>query len=140
MVCEQHCKMVKRCCTIMVPEERVCRIPYTVCRTVTEECERVIPCKKCKMVQEEHICQVPYTVCKTIACEHTKLVPHTTCHMESYCVTQKVCRRVPVCVQECDPCCPPPVVAPPVVVPPAAEPSFTPPAPVPTPELMGVAK
>jgi hypothetical protein len=31
-------------------------------------------------------------------------VPHTTCHMEPYCVTTKVCRRVPVC-DSCAPSC-----------------------------------
>jgi hypothetical protein len=43
------------------------------------------------MVSEERVCQVP----------------RTTCTLEPYCVTYKVCRRVPVCVPVCEPACPP---------------------------------
>jgi hypothetical protein len=35
-------------------------------------------------------------------------VPSTTCTLEPYCVTVKVCRRIPVCVPVCPPPCPPP--------------------------------
>jgi hypothetical protein len=34
--------------------------------------------------------------------EHVKCVPHTTCHMEEYCETYKVRRRIPVCVPVCE--------------------------------------
>jgi hypothetical protein len=30
-------------------------------------------------------------------------VPHTYCTLEPYCVTYKVCRRIPVCVPVCEP-------------------------------------
>ena len=34
------------------------------------------------------------------------MVPYITCKMEPYCVTYKVCRKVPVCVPLCEPQCP----------------------------------
>jgi hypothetical protein len=40
--------------------------------------------------------------------ECVRMVPHTTCTLEPYCVTYKVCKRIPVCVAECVPCCPAP--------------------------------
>jgi hypothetical protein len=57
------------------------------------------------MVVEEKVCQVPYTICRTVTKEHVKIVPHKTCRLEEYCETQKICRRVAVCVPICsDPC------------------------------------
>ena len=70
-----------------------------------EKCE-VVKCQRCKMVPEEHVCQVPYTTCRFEKQECVKMVPHTTCHLEPYCVTYKVCRKVPVCVPMCAPECP----------------------------------
>ena len=36
---------------------------------------------------------------------HFKMVPETTCTMEPYCVSYRVCRQVPVVIQECEPEC-----------------------------------
>jgi hypothetical protein len=68
------------------------------------------------MVCEEKVCREPYTICRMVPREHCKMVPHTTCRLEAYCETQKVCRRVPICVPVCeDPCtqsfaAPPPAI------------------------------
>jgi hypothetical protein len=51
---------------------------------------------------------VPYVTCKLVPEERVTCVPQTTCTWEPYCVTRKVCRRVPVCVPVCEPACPPP--------------------------------
>jgi hypothetical protein len=90
---------------------------------VCEEKECVTQCKKCRIVREERVCQVPYTVCKLVACEKTKLVPHPSFHLEAYCVTTKVCRRVPVCEPSCEPACPPTLLqsSPPSPLPPVIE-------------------
>ena len=62
--------------------------------------------------------------CRIERQECVKMVPHTTCKMEAYCVTYKVCRKVPVCVPVCEPQCPTAPVAPAVpgapIMPPAS--------------------
>jgi hypothetical protein len=59
------------------------------------------------MEVEEKVCRVPYTTCRMVAKEHVKCVPHVTCKMEPYCETQKICRRIPICVPVCGDPCPP---------------------------------
>ncbi|MCI0350634.1 MAG: hypothetical protein L0Z53_14515, partial [Acidobacteriales bacterium] len=102
---EHHCKLVTKTRCVMVPEEKVCKVPYTVCRMTCEERQQVVRCKRCTIVREEKVCQVPYTVCRMAAKEVVRCVPVTTCKMEAYCVNEKVCRRVPVCVPVCEPEC-----------------------------------
>ena len=84
------------------------RVPYTVTRTVPVEEVRMVPTRVTRMVQQECV----------------KMVPHTTCKMEAYCVTYKVCRKVPVCVPVCEPQCPTAPIAPAVpgapIMPPAS--------------------
>jgi hypothetical protein len=106
MVAEPHSKLVtcRRC--IQVPEVKVCQIPYTTCRMVPEERCQVLKCWRCKYVPEERCCQVPYTTCRMVAEECVRMVPHTTCSLQPYCVTYKICRRIPICVPVCDPCGP----------------------------------
>jgi hypothetical protein len=72
---------------------------------VPEERCRVLKCQRCNTVTEERCVQVPYTTCRWVQEERVKQVPSTTCTMEPYCVTCKVCRKVPVCVPVCE--CPP---------------------------------
>jgi hypothetical protein len=91
----------------MVPEQRTCKIPYTVCKMVPEERCEVVKCRRCHYVTEERCCKVPYTVCRLVTHECVRHVPCTTCTLEPYCVTYKVCRCVPVCVPVCEPVCEP---------------------------------
>jgi hypothetical protein len=90
--------MVTRTRCHVVPEEKVCKIPYTTCRMECEKRSCVQKCKKCTIVTEEKVCKIPYTTCRLVPKEICKMVPVTTCKMEPYCETYKVCRRVPVCV------------------------------------------
>jgi hypothetical protein len=102
MIQDQHCRMITcRRCT-MVPEQKVMQVPYTTCKMVPEEHCETIKCRRCKMVSEEHCQQVPYTTCRLVREECVKQVSTTECTMEPYCVTTKVCRKVPVCVPVCE--------------------------------------
>src|SRR5438034_9942146 len=108
MVRQDHCYMetCRGCYT--VPEVKVQYIPYTTCKMVPEERCEVIKCRRCKYVPEEHVCCVPYMTCRMVSQECVRQVPCTTCTLEPYCVTCKVCRRIPVCEPVCEPACPPP--------------------------------
>jgi hypothetical protein len=90
----------------MVPEQKVQYIPYTTCKMVPEEHSEVIKCRRCRYVTEEHCQKVPYVTCRLETQEYVKQVPCTTCSLEAYCVTVKVCRKVPVCEPICEAACP----------------------------------
>jgi hypothetical protein len=106
LVREEHCRMETRYSCKLIPEEKVEYIPYTTCHMVPEERCEVLKCQRCKLVPEDRCVQVPYVTCHMVPKECVRLVPQTTCTLEPYCVTTKVCRRVPVCVPVCPPCCP----------------------------------
>jgi hypothetical protein len=91
---------------LSIPEHKVCKVPYTTCRMVPEERCEVVRCCRCRLVPEERVCKVPYTTCRMVSEECVRQVPVTTCHMEPYCVTYKVCRRIPVTIAVCPPPCP----------------------------------
>jgi hypothetical protein len=64
-------------------------------------CE-VVKCRRCRMVTEERSCCIPYVTCRLESQECIRQVPTTVCTLEPYCVTYKVCRRVPICVPLCN--------------------------------------
>jgi hypothetical protein len=53
-------------------------------------------------VTEERVCRVPYTTCRLETEQCMRMVPQTLCHLEPYCETYRVCRRVPICVPVCE--------------------------------------
>ena len=83
---------------VMIPEQKVQYIPYATCKMVPEEHCHMVTCRRCYYVTEVRCQLIPYTTCKMVPEEHVTSVPVTTCHMEPYCVTRKVCRKVPVYV------------------------------------------
>src|SRR5262249_61527696 len=74
---------------------------------------KVVKCQKCKLVTTVKTCQVPYVSCKMVPHEVVRCVPLTTCRWEPYCVTYKVCRRIPIYLPVCEPSCPLPLPGPP---------------------------
>jgi hypothetical protein len=83
-----------------VPEQVCRKVPYQVCRMVTEQHVRKVPVTTCRMVYEERVEKVPYQVCRMVAEQQTIRVPHTvekripvtyTCN-----VPRMVCYRVPL--------------------------------------------
>jgi hypothetical protein len=111
-VCEQvPCtRYVKECVVEKVPYtvckrvavNTVKKVPYTICKMVQTQETKMVTCRTCKMVQEVVHKQVPVCTCKYVKEECVRQVPCTVCEKVPYCVTEKVCRRVPVKVAVCD--------------------------------------
>jgi hypothetical protein len=80
----------------MTYEQQVRRIPYTVCRQVTEHVERKIPYQVCRMVAETMVRKVPHQVCRVVHEERVEQIPVQVCRQVA--VQQTV--RVPRCVEK----------------------------------------
>ena len=76
----------------MVQEEVVRRVPYTVCRQVTERVENKVPVQVCRMVCEEVVRKVPVTTCRIAYEERIEQQPVQVCRQVAVAGTVRIPR------------------------------------------------